>query len=112
MNEPAGLQTGMLKPHVQAIFDEARRVGPEACYAALAASEAVFRETARTFEFHGPPPDCGAEHVLAAVAWEIYQDKSGQDGAVLAFIDALIARQAANNCDADAAAQALVGDDG
>jgi hypothetical protein len=50
--------------------------------------------------------------VLAAVAWEIYKDQEFTDGAVIAFLDALIARQAANRCDADAAAEALVGDDG
>jgi hypothetical protein len=112
MSEPAGVQIDMLKPHVQAIFDEARRAGPEACYAALYETEASFQETARTMAFHGPPPDCGAEHVLAAVAWDIYKDQSGQEGAIIAFLDALIARQAANRCDADAAAEALVGDDG
>jgi hypothetical protein len=34
MNETAGLQVDLLKPHVRAIFDEARRVGPEAALAA------------------------------------------------------------------------------
>lgn len=87
-------------------------MGPEACYAALYQTEASFQETARTMEFHGPPPDCGAEHVLAAVAWEIYKDQEFTDGAVIAFLDALIARQAANRCDVDAAAEALIGDDG
>jgi hypothetical protein len=112
MNESAGLQIDMLKPHVRAILDEARRVGPEACYAALDKTEASFTETARTMAFHGPPADCGAEHVLAAVAWDIYKDQEGQEGAIIAFLDALIARQAASTCDADAAAEAIAGDDG
>jgi hypothetical protein len=34
MNDTAGLQVDLLKPHVRAIFDEARRVGPEAARAA------------------------------------------------------------------------------
>jgi hypothetical protein len=104
MSEPDGLRIDVLKPHVQAIFDEVRRVGPEGCRAARYEVEARFREEPRPATFDKGSPQCAGLHVLAAVAMQIYMDVSGQDGAVLAFVEALIAQQQADDC--EAAAQA------
>jgi hypothetical protein len=103
LSEPAGLQIDMLKPHVQAIFDEIRRVGPQGCRAARYEVEARFRAEPQPTHDLGSP-DCSGLHVLAAVAMQIYMDVSGQDGAVPAYIEALIAQKQANDCEAAAAA--------
>lgn len=106
MNEPTGLQVDMLKPHLQAIFDEVRRVGPDRCRAARYEIEARFLQEARDVAFDKGSPDCAGKHVLAAVAMQIYLDMSGQEGALGALLDALIAKQDADDCEAAAAAAA------
>lgn len=100
MSEPAALQIDMLKPHVRAIFDEVRRVGPEGCRAARYEVEARFREESKHATHDKGSLGCAGLHVLAAVAMQIYMDVSGQDGAVDAYVEALIAQQAADDCEA------------
>jgi hypothetical protein len=104
MSEPAGVQIDMLKPYVQAIFDEARRVGLDGCRAAKYDVEARFRAAPKAATFDKGSPDCAGLHVLAAVAMDIYLDQSGQEGAIIALIDAIIAQRAADDCEAAAAA--------
>jgi hypothetical protein len=104
MSEPADLQIEMLKPHVRAIFDEARRVGLDGCRAARYEVEARFQAAPKAVTFDKGSPDCAGLHVLAAVAMDIYLDQSGQEGAIIALIDAIIAQGAADDCEAAAAA--------
>jgi hypothetical protein len=106
MSESSGLQIDVLKPHVQAILDEVRRLGPEGCRAARREAESRFKARPQVAPFDLGSPQCGAQHVLAAIAMEMYLDVSGQPGAVDAYIEALIAQHAADDCEAAAAAQA------
>jgi hypothetical protein len=103
MNDPAALQVDMLKPHLRAILDEARRVGLEGCRAARYEVEARFREETREATFDKGFPQCAGLHVLAAVAMQIYLDVAGQEGAIDALLEAFSAQGAADDCEAAAA---------
>lgn len=103
MSEPAALQIDLLKPHVRAIFDEVRRVGPAGCRAARYEVEARFLAESQHATHNKGFPECAGLHVLAAVAMQIYLDVSGQEGAIDALLEALSAQHAADDCEAGAA---------
>jgi hypothetical protein len=75
MSEADGLQIDALKPHLRAIFDEARRAGPEACRRAHYEAKTRLSDELGRLELEGHP-DCNGLHVLAAVAMAIYHDAS------------------------------------
>lgn len=66
---PYGSQIDLLKPHLQAIVDGARRTGSEAALAAFYEIEAKLPEEVRAkADSPASGRSCGALHVLAAVA--------------------------------------------
>jgi len=68
-DSPTRPQIDLLKPHVQAILEEARRVGPEAARAAFYEVEAKLPEEARAAA--DGRQSCEALHVMAAVAHDL-----------------------------------------
>jgi hypothetical protein len=87
-----------LKPPLREIFTQARAAGPDACREAHHQAKERAPEDAVTFESSS---DCGALHVLAAVAWEIHNDAaiSGDGTAIDWLIEAITMDQAAAACE-------------
>ena len=105
MSESTELHIDLLKPHVQAILDEVRRAGPEACRAAQYEVEARLPEELRLARDAGSP-SCAGLHVLAAVALQISIDMTlaGEDGAIDVLLESFQYQQAAADCEAAASA--------
>ena len=98
----AGPQIDLLKPHVRAFLDEAKRIGSTAALAAFYEVEAKLPDELKAAA--NAPASCEALHVLAAVASELGWDawESGDlDGAFGYFGDAYTYRSAAHaqGCD-------------
>jgi hypothetical protein len=75
MSEGDELQIDALKSHLRAIIDQARRAGPEACRRAHYEAKTRLSDELGRLALDGHP-DCNGLHVLAAVAFAIYQEAS------------------------------------
>lgn len=113
MSESSGVRIDLLKPHVQAIVDEVRRAGPEACRAAQYEVEARLPEELQAVAADVGSPDCAGLHVLAAVALQISIDQvlAGESGIDM-LLEAVQWQPKAEDCEAKVAAAATVGEDG
>ena len=100
MTESAAVQLDELKPHLQAIIDEARRAGLEACRAVHYEAKASAEKT-KLASAEGSP-DCGGLHVLAAVAFDISSEKAlvGDPGWLDWFLEGVSMSTAADACEA------------
>lgn len=99
-----GVLIDALKPHVQAILDEVKRAGAEACRAAQYEVQAKLPDEVKGFDVGNP--SCAGLHVLAAVAWQISVDKAVDgdiSGAIDTALEAISYQTAADNCESAAA---------
>ena len=99
MSESTTVQLAGLKPHLQAIVDEARRAGLEACRAIHYEVKASAEKTKLTSAEGNP--DCGGLHVLAAVAYQISIDKAieGDPDAIDWLLEGASMSAAADACE-------------
>lgn len=99
MTESAAVQLDGLKPHLQAIVDEARRAGLEACRAIHYEVKASAEKT-KLASAEGNP-DCAGLHVLAAVAFQISIDKAidGDPDAIDWLLEGVSMSNAADACE-------------
>jgi hypothetical protein len=100
MSETDGIWIAPLKPHLQAIIDEARRAGSEACQRAHYEAKAGLSDEFSRLALEGHP-DCNALHVLAAVAMAIFHDASlnSDSNAMDWLLESISMDQAATACE-------------
>ena len=98
MNESAKVQLDRMKPHVQAIFDEVKRLGPEGCRAIHYEVGANLSEEMRR-QRENASSDCSTQHFLAAVA-HIIALEADREHAVDAALQWAQAEQETADCDA------------
>jgi hypothetical protein len=98
-----GVQVEALKAHVQAILDEVKRAGPEACRAVRYDVEARLPDELKSLDVGSA--SCAGLHVLTAVAMQISIDQA-LDGDLAGAIDTALEagswQQAADACEAAA----------
>lgn len=100
MTEADGVQIDVLKPHLRAIIEEARRAGTEACERAHYEAKTRLPDELRKLALEGHP-DCNALHVLAAVALEISTEAAleGDPSAIDWLLESVMMDQAAAACE-------------